>query len=225
MIGETVEKIIVTDLVTLPAVAPIRAAEELFSNHTCIVVRDDSRFVGLLTPKDLTRKKTLIGDCMVAKPPIHINDSIDTATRLLIESGYRALPCFGAEECFVGVVTIEHSFEYLCQSLVIDSVPVEVKNIVGEMSLEQTKVEFFGEMSHQTKNPIQVILSAMDLLLSQNLKPDQIRLIASAVRATMQLNSVISELFAKYFQDETKAAPTTAAQSSATASESDSDHS
>ncbi len=224
MIGETVEKIIVTDLVTLPAVAPVRAAEKLFSNHTCIVIRDESRFVGLLTPKDLTHKKTLIGDCMVAKPSIQIGDSIDTATRLLIETGYRALPCFDADGRFLGVVTIEHAFEYLCQSLALDSVPVEVKNIVGEMSLEQTKVEFFGEMSHQTKNPIQVILSAMDLLLSQNLKPDQIRLIASAVRATMQLNAVISELFAKYFQDETTIAPATTSSSSSAVVEADVDH-
>lgn len=200
MFDDTVDKALLTDYHTLAATAPVRLAELLFERNTFLVIEDACRFIGLLTPKDLVyAKKMLVGDCLVKKPKIDLCTPVEEAMKVLLESGYHALPCYDTTDTFCGVVTVERVLEYTYEALFNASAPIVVKNIIGEKCIEKTKALILGEISHQTKNQIQVILSAMSLLLSQELSNDQKHIAASTRKAAMQMDAVISQLFSKYF--------------------------
>lgn len=124
-----------------------------------LVVEDDESFVGLLTPRDIVENyHNLVVDCLCEKPLVHINDDINDVITVMDKSGFRALPVFSESEVFIGIVAYEKILSSVC-SLVHHH--VEVKNITSCESSENSRLQLFRELQHHTRNPLQVILSAV----------------------------------------------------------------
>ena len=92
-------------LKTVAASAAVASIEKRLLENGFLVVLDQDRFRGIVTPLDIVRSpRGLVGDCVRRMPRLNYDDEVESALVLLRKGPHSALPVFREHE-FVGVIT------------------------------------------------------------------------------------------------------------------------
>jgi len=169
-------------------------------SKTYVVVEDIEKVHGLLTPADvLAEGHQLAIDCIRPIPVIHEFDSIETALIILNNEKRYVLPVYDKKEKYIGSITYKRIIEEVG---LIKRQPVEVKvtNIIGTYDIETAKQSFLHELYHNTKNPLQVIYSSVNLCKAADNSMEKENLLSSISESTKQIEDTISSLFYSYFR-------------------------
>lgn len=177
-----------------------RIEKELFE-YGYVVLKDENKFYGILTIRDLAQNyHQLAIDCVTPKPEVSISCSIDTLIKLFLDSKQMVLPVFDEFNVYKGSVV----FRKLLKEIVFSfkgHVSVEVKNVLGDSKTENAKYHFISEMLHNTKNPLQTIISATHLIEEDPLREDAIILL-NAIRASAeQISTIFDKLLYQYLKE------------------------
>lgn len=190
-----VKYLLPTEEVSVPPFTSIALVEPALLKNTYVVVRDQVRFHGVLTQSDvLSRGHQLVIDCLTPKKSIRETDEVDKVIDLMLEEAQSVFPVFDHLDQYVGSVT------YLGL----------IKRIRGRCKTrfkkkpevpsdpERARQTFLKELYHNTKNPIQVIYSSLNLLKEIRECGDNSLLLESIERSTRQIDSVINQLSQTY---------------------------
>lgn len=179
--------------------ASIDSVEGDLIEHKYLVVKDGEKFVGLLTPADVVRNfHYLVIDCYTKKPAVYENESIEVVVAKMLECKQIVLPVFDLEEEYIGSVMYEMILKEIC-NIMRNNVEIKVTNVIGNDDIETVKQSFLAEMFHNTKNPIQVIYSSLNILKDSPSEKEREILVNSILTSTKQIDTLINELFQAYF--------------------------
>ena len=164
-----------------------------------MVVKDEIRFFGLLTPNDVIQKAhNLVIDCLTPKKTVARDDEISTVIGLMREERQLFLPVLEEYGEYIGTVSYFRLIKEL-KSLEKPSPMVTIQNIIGTKEQEENKQLFLKELYHNTRNPIQVILSSLRLFKETKSSKEKKALLNAVHSSTAQIESTINKLFAAYF--------------------------
>jgi len=179
--------------------AAISSIEPLLLEQGYLVVQDESVFIGILTKADVIRKAhNIVIDCIVPKKAIHMDDEIEKILDVMQEEKQYVLPVFDEHEKYMGCVT----YYRILQELGLfqkQPVNINIRNIVGTKDVEDSKQVFINELYHNTKNPLQVIFSSLNLYKEAKGKKEKDLLLNSIYSSAKQLDEVFNGLFMEYF--------------------------
>lgn len=145
---------------TYPTVGPfegIRSIEsKLLKYSYVVVVDDDKKFLGILTPSDLIEHPhKIVIDCITKKESIAFNDTILTVLDKFRSNQYSALPVLN-KNSFIGVIEknrILSDFEFKINDLYN-------KSLISQ----QAKTHFLNNLSHEIRTPLNIILGFIDVI-------------------------------------------------------------
>lgn len=181
--------------------AGVESVESRLIELGYLVVKDRDRFMGILTPEDvLSCGHVLVVDCLREKPRLAADDGIEKAVSLMNAENLRALPVFAPDGAYLGIVTYPRLLNEM-SLLERPSSTVNVLNLVGAHDIEQVKNAFINELYHNTKNPIQVIYSAVNLIENTKENKERKLLLDSVLRSVKHIDDVINQLFSAYFSN------------------------
>lgn len=177
----------------------IKSIEDLLIEKKYLTVMKESEYYGLLSLQDFAETRhNLVIDCVREKPPLRYEtDDMESILDLMIKSGQRVLPVLDRFQGYRGAVTLENIIRQI--SVIFHTEPtVEVKNYIGEKNDEEAKSRFLAEICHNTRNPMQGILSAVNYLETGVESEDQ-RLFLTSIRKNIKLiNQTINKMTALY---------------------------
>lgn len=133
------------DYATLDAYEGVVSARRSGSIDKGIVVLEEDKAIGILTPSDLARKQhAIVIDCLSEKPVVEKTDKIDDVLDLMGNSGHHVLMVYDREN-FVGTIS---------QNDIID-------HLNSNLNLQKLKVQ---SAAHDLKNPIASIKMIVNML-------------------------------------------------------------
>lgn len=133
------------DYATLDAYEGVVSARRSGSIDKGIVVMEEDKAIGILTPFDLARKQhAIVIDCLSEKPVVEKTDKIDDVLDLMGNSGHHILMVYDREN-FVGTIS---------QNDIID-------HLNSNLNLQKLKVQ---SAAHDLKNPIASIKMIVNML-------------------------------------------------------------
>lgn len=133
------------DYATLDAYEGVVSARRSGSIDKGIVVMEEDKAIGILTPSDLARKQhAIVIDCLSEKPVVEKTDKIDDVLDLMGNSGHHVLMVYDREN-FVGTIS---------QNDIID-------HLNSNLNLQKLKVQ---SAAHDLKNPIASIKMIVNML-------------------------------------------------------------
>lgn len=187
------------EYVTEPYTSIYSIEKELF-NRGYIVIKEDKKFIGILTICDLAQNyHQLVIDCYTPKPILSLHTSIDHAIQVFQNEKQMVLPVMDEQSQYLGSLTFIRILKEILYSF-RGYVNIEIKNVIGDHQFESAKHQFISEMMHITKNPIQVILSAVDLLKEGINKEDFIILLNAIKTSAEQISVLFDKLLNKYLE-------------------------
>jgi predicted transcriptional regulator len=107
------------------------------------------------------------------------------------------LPVFSKSDKYLGSVTYLRVIEGL-NSLERPPVNVRIENIISDNATEEGKQVFLRELRHNTKNPIQVIFSSLNMMKTTMNEKEKWLLMQSIESSTRQIDMVINQLYNEY---------------------------
>jgi len=133
------------DYDTLDAYEGVVAARRSDSIGNGIVVMEEDKAIGILTPSDLARKQhAIVIDCLSKKPVVEKTDKISDVLDMMGNSGHHVLMVYDQEN-FVGTIS---------QNDIID-------HLNSNLDLQKLKVQ---SAAHDLKNPIASIRMIVNML-------------------------------------------------------------
>jgi predicted transcriptional regulator len=176
----------------------VAAVEEILLEKDYVVVMDGAQFLGLLTPRDVMKNPhLLVVDCLSTQRRLRHDQEIHEIHSLMTLDNLSVLPVFGANDEYLGSITAAKVFESL-QSMASPPVEVKFSNIIGDPETESIKQVFSHELYHSTKNPLQVIYSALGLLETISGKLEREILIQKIYMSAKKIDDVIERLNQEY---------------------------
>jgi predicted transcriptional regulator len=172
----------------------IESIEDLLLEKTYVVVKDDEQFYGLLTMYDVIKMgHNLVIDCIRHRPMIIENDSVENVLMIMNKNNEYVLPVANKNQEYIGSTTYRRILQEVGQ-LKRAPVNVSVNNIIGNYDIESIKQTLFHELYHNTKNPIQVIYSSINLLKETKCSIETSNLLDSINGSTRQIDDTITAL-------------------------------
>ncbi|MDK2842771.1 MAG: hypothetical protein PWQ17_2277 [Anaerophaga sp.] len=149
-----------------PKTAPLKGIneieDELINQRFFIVMEESDKYVGMLTVADvLARKKKLVADCLLPKPCISPDSTIDQAMKLLSSTNLPALPVIDSQQKFYGVLSQEKLIGTF-QKWQCEKKSQEEKE---NSSPERIKQEFIRNISHEIRTPLNAIQGLSEILI------------------------------------------------------------
>lgn len=177
----------------------VAAVESRLILDSYVVIKDEGRFVGILTPADaLANGHNLVVDCYTEKPMIDGNEDAEKVMNLMLKRGFFVLPVSGDDKNYLGCVHIASMLEQIW-TITRPSVNVSWFNVIDDADSELGKRSFVSELFHNTKNPLQVMLSAVNMLRAY---PDGVErnLLLNSIEANVKLlDELITKLYEFHF--------------------------
>ncbi len=177
----------------------VAAVEGRLILDSYVVIKDGGRYVGILTPADaLANGHNLVVDCYTEKPMIDGNEDAEKVMNLMLKRGLFVLPIRDDDKNYLGCVHIASMLEQIW-TITRPSVNVSWVNVIDDPDSELGKRSFVSELFHNTKNPLQVMLSAVNMLRSY---PDGVErnLLLNSIEANVKLlDELITKLYEFHF--------------------------
>jgi CBS domain-containing protein len=187
--------------VTVAPFASIDSIEAELIQNAYLVIEEDGRFIGLLTPSDvLARGHNLVIDCYTEKPPINENEEAEAVMGAMLRGGPSVAPVLSDEGRYLGSVQIKSMLQQIWDITKLN-VSVEWVNVIGDVEMERNKRDFAAELFHNTKNPLQVIISAVDMLRASSNGLESKILLGSIESSARLLDELVTKLHASHFKE------------------------
>jgi len=178
----------------------VASVEQLLIENGYLVVKDGTIFHGIITQSDVIQTgHNLVIDCISDKRPIHGDEDIENVVHRMEQEKQHAFPVIDEEdEEYIGTITFERILKEL-HAMGKPPVEVLIQNVVGVHDIEEVKQRFINELSHNMKNPIQIIYSSINLYRNAKGEAEKSILLDSIYNSTKKLDEVVDKLFIKYF--------------------------
>jgi predicted transcriptional regulator len=189
------------DEVVIHPFTSISSIEDTLIEKTYVVVMDGGDFYGLLTPSDvMVMGHQLAIDCVTQKARVADDDQIEEVFNKMNRDRQYVLPVFTKNGKYLGSTTYKRIIEEIG---LLKKQPAEVKitNMIGIKDIETVKQSFIHELYHNTRNPLQVIHSCLNLYKNASNSLEKDNLLESIAESTNQIDDTISELFLSYFRN------------------------
>jgi CBS domain-containing protein len=171
---------------------------DLISNMY-LVVKENGAFLGLLTPSDvLASGHNLVIDCYTQKPSIDGNEEAETVMNLMLRNGISVAPVFEDSNKYIGSILLNTMLQRVWD-ITKQNVTINWVNVIEDEEKEEDKQRFSAELFHNTRNPVQVIMSAVDMLRTPDDNFDRKLLLSSIESNAKLLDSLITRLYSYYF--------------------------
>jgi CBS domain containing-hemolysin-like protein len=178
----------------------IQSIEHELLQKEYVVIKDQNRFIGILTVKDLVKNyHQLAIDCYTPKPFLPAEEGLDKAFTTFLESESSVLPVQDKNGSYIGSVTFQHLLKEICYTM-RGYIHIQINNITGTPEIESAKRQFVADMLHNIKNPIQTILSAAELLSQDDNRKDFTILLNAIVSSAKQVDELFNHLYVQYFE-------------------------
>ena len=187
------------------------SVERILLDKYYVVVMDNGEFKGIVTQPDIIKTgHNLIIDCIIPKARLSVNDNLSKAIRTMQEERQFTLPVFDETDTYIGSLSYtrimqniydsgQGSFRDVCSPM--SNVEVKINNVIGPEDFEAVKQMFISELSHYTKNSIQVIYSSIELFKTANENQEKEELLSSIYDNTRKIDGILNQLFHQYFSE------------------------
>ncbi len=187
------------------------SVERILLDKYYVVVMDNGEFRGIVTQPDIIKTgHNLIIDCIIPKARLSINDDLSQAIQTMQEERQFTLPVFDETDTYIGSLSYTRimqniydsgkgSFRDVCSPM--SNVEVKINNVIGPEEFEAVKQMFISELSHYTKNSIQVIYSSIELYKTAKENQEKEELISSIYDNTRKIDGILNQLFHQYFSE------------------------
>ncbi len=145
---------------TYPTVKPFEGVnsveDRLLKNQYLVVVDNDKKFYGILTPSDVVeRPHKIVIDCVTPKESLSEDDTvISTIKKFCINQSY-ALPVMSGDN-FIGIIE---------KNQIVKKLGEKTNELYSKSSLsENTQKYFLNNLSHEIKTPLNCILGFLDII-------------------------------------------------------------
>jgi signal transduction histidine kinase len=183
--------------------ASVESVEPDLIRKSYLVVQEDAAFYGILTLADVVAQgHNLVIDCCTEKKPINENEESERAFELMFRSGAQVLPAVDDEGRYVGSLTIDSMLRF-AWSAMRPRQNINWIEIVGGEGFEEAKDAknaFSAELFHNTRNPVQVILSGIDMLRSSAPGMENRIILDSIESSARELDDLITNLYTIHFE-------------------------
>ena len=195
----TINHLIIKDKEYIKPFSSVESIEEKLLDKGYLVVRENAKYIGILTFPDIVKRPhNLVIDCLAPKKQVKEKDSVQYVFDLMRKEKEQVLPVFDGKEDFLGCIAYLDVAKEV-NMLRVAPVEVKVENIIGDEKIESVKHNFIKELYHNTKNPIQIIYSALDMIEEEENIKDMKLLLKSIYKNTKKIDDVINGLYLKYF--------------------------
>ena len=187
------------------------SVERILLDKYYVVVMDNGEFKGIVTQPDIIKTgHNPIIDCIIPKARLSVNDDLSKAIRTMQEERQFTLPVFDETDTYIGSLSYtrimqniydsgQGSFRDVCSPM--SNVEVKINNVIGPEDFEAVKQMFISELSHYTKNSIQVIYSSIELFKTANENQEKEELLSSIYDNTRKIDGILNQLFHQYFSE------------------------
>ncbi len=195
-----ISHIIRKPLETVKPFTSIDSVESVLLKDGFLVVMDDTRYHGLLTISDIIKRPhNLVIDCLCSKPEVWDNNDVFQALEIMVKENYYVLPVFSSSSSeYLGIVKYS---DVLREVHNLKSPPTEIKieNFTGNVDFESIKHTFIHELYHNTKNPLQIIYSSLEMMKDKKEIHGLEFLIDNILINTNKIDDIINKLYNEYF--------------------------
>jgi predicted transcriptional regulator len=187
-----------TEVVVRPYASVSSIEEELIRN-AYVVIKDEDKFIGILTPSDaLASGHNLVIDCYTEKTLINGNEDAENVMNLMLKQGFLVLPVVNDDNQYLGCIQINTMLQKVWD-ITKQNVSINWVNVLEDGEAETNKQQFSSELFHNTRNPVQVIISAVDMLRSSPGAFESKMLLSSIESNAKLLDTLITKLHAFHF--------------------------
>jgi predicted transcriptional regulator len=181
--------------------ASIESIENELLEKTYVVVKEGNEFYGLITMYDVIKMgHNLVIDCIRKRPLVYENESTDNVLNIMNQNNEYVLPVFSNNKEYIGSTTYKRILQEV-GLLKRAPVTVCISNMIGDYNTESIKQTLFHELFHNTKNPIQVIYSSINLLKETKCSIETMNLLESIQDSTKQIDDTITNLLLTHLND------------------------
>lgn len=180
--------------------ASIDSIESRLLSFGYVVVMEGDRFLGLVSARDIVEKgHNLAIDCIVPRPSLAPDEKIDAVVRRMLDSGESIFPVQNGQGRYIGSVELARILIRLWEIAHLD-IQIQWHDSPGSREVEAQKELFSMELFHNTRNPIQAILSASEMLGNTSEEMEKQALLNAIKSNALALNTLITRLFEEYFE-------------------------
>lgn len=174
--------------------------KELVSNFY-LIVKDNNRFMGILTLADvLISGHNLVVDCYSEKPLINGNEDAENVLKKMLNEKILVLPVIDDNGEYIGSVQLNMIFKQIWE-LTKSSVEINWTNVISNDETENRKHSFSMELFHNSRNPVQGILSSANMLRHSPGELEAEVLLKTIESNARILDSLITKLYEIHFNE------------------------
>lgn len=152
-----IKNYILNSYTTVNAFAGINSIEKaLLKNGYVVVINDNEKFQGILTPVDLIKRPhRIVIDCLTKKEHISADEAMVSVLDKFDKSHCPALPVF-KEDKFIGIVE-RHN--------IVDRLRIKTNELYSKSLISQdVKNSFLNNLSHEVRTPLNGLLGFLEII-------------------------------------------------------------
>ncbi len=161
-----IKNYILNSYITVNPFTGVNSVEEmLLKNGYLVVINNDAKFQGILTPVDLIKRPhKIVIDCLTEKEHVSVDEAMISVLDKFDKNHCPALPVF-KENKFIGIVE-KHN--------VIDQLRVKINELYNKSVISQNvKNSFLNNLSHEVRTPLNGLLGFLEII--SNLDKEDIK--------------------------------------------------
>lgn len=187
-----------TRIFTRPYASIAEIEERLLRDGHLVVLDEDGNYVGLITPEAVLKKRhNLVIDCLAESAGIEDYKEVRDALNRMLEERVHVLPVFSNERVFLGTVSLSGLLQEL-HNIENGETGVIFQNIIGPTEIEDAKSLFIKQMFHNVKNPLQAVLSSVQILAETKNPQDKGVLMKCIESNIHKVDTLLETLYAQY---------------------------
>lgn len=182
----------------------IASIEDELIRNAYLVIKDEDNFIGLLTPSDvLANGHNLVIDCYTKKPLVNGNMDAEKVMNMMFQEKLLVLPIVDDDNEYIGSVQLNSMLKDIWD-IAKPNVNINWVNVIDNGEIDKNKQSFSAELFHNTRNPVQVILSAVSMLHTNPGEFEAKILLNSIESSARLLDTLITKLYSFHFDDQNK---------------------
>lgn len=142
----------------------IGAVEEKLAARGYVVIMDQGAFVGVLAAADaLSSGHNLVIDCYREKPLIKADEDAELIMSRMLREGLQVLPVVDDEASYLGCVQTSQVLRRVLD-ITKQTARIDLTSLALDASSEGGEGSFSSDLFHNTRNQLQAIICAVDML-------------------------------------------------------------
>jgi predicted transcriptional regulator len=177
----------------------VGAVEGKLAARGYVVIMDQGKFVGILTAADaLSSGHNLVVDCYREKPLIRADEDAELIMARMLREGLQVLPVVDDKADYLGCVQTSQVLRRVLD-ITKQTATIELKSVNLDESSENGKESFSSDLFHNTRNQLQAIVSAVDMLRMSPGAFEREMLLKSIESNARLLDELITTIHASHF--------------------------